>query len=98
MNATANPERIALEFVECINNQDIEGLVSLMTQDFAMIAHEGDPEIGRELMKKDFEGCFSEYPEYRIHIEKWRFRGTILLLLGKRLILTFLPRLKKKRP
>ena len=43
-----NPEGLALKFVECINNLDIEGLVSLMTEDFTMIAYEGEPEIGRQ--------------------------------------------------
>ena len=56
MKAT-NPEVIALKFVEYINNQDIDGLVSLMTEGFTMIAHEGEPEVGRELMKEGFQDC-----------------------------------------
>ena len=81
MNPT-NPEGIALKFVECINNQDIEGLVSLMTADFTMIAYEGEPEIGRQRMKQGFKRNFNEYPEYQIHIEKVARSGNDIAIVG----------------
>lgn len=60
----SNLEEIALRFVECINNHDIENLASLMAEDFAMIAHHGEPEIGRELMVQGFRSNFSHFPDY----------------------------------
>jgi ketosteroid isomerase-like protein len=82
MNVT-NAEKIALKFVECINNQDIEGLVSLMTEGFTMIAYEGKLETGRELMKEGFQGYFTDFPEYKIHISKVARSGDDIAIIGK---------------
>lgn len=82
MKAT-NPEAVALRFVECINNQDIEGLVSLMTKDFIMITYEGESEIGRELLRKGFQGYFTDYPGYKIHVEKVARSGNDIAIVGK---------------
>lgn len=80
---TSNLERVALQFVECINNQDLEGLVSLMTEGFTMITDEGDPEIGREVMREGFRGYFADYPEYKIHVEKVARSGNDIAIIGK---------------
>jgi uncharacterized protein (TIGR02246 family) len=80
---TSNPERVALQFVECINNQDLEGLVSLMTEGFAMVTDKGDPEIGREVMREGFRGYFADYPEYKIHVGKVARSGNDVAIVGK---------------
>jgi uncharacterized protein (TIGR02246 family) len=80
---TTHPDRIALEFVECINNQDLESLVSLMTEGFTMITDRGDREIGREVMKEGFRGYFADYPEYKIHVEKVARSGNDIAIVGK---------------
>ena len=82
MDAT-RPEHIALEFVECINNQDIEGLVALMTEGFTMIPDQGEPEVGREVMKKGFQGYFDDFPAYKIHIDKVARSGDDVAIVGK---------------
>ena len=35
----SDSEKIALEFVECINTQDVEGLAALMTEDHTFIGY-----------------------------------------------------------
>ena len=80
---TSNSEKIALEFVECINNQDLEGLVSLMTEDHTFIGHEeGDVAVGLERMREGFRGYFSEYPEYKIHVSKVTRSGNDIAIIG----------------
>jgi hypothetical protein len=39
---TKDPKLIALQFNDCINNQDLEGLSLLMTDDHAFIDREGN--------------------------------------------------------
>jgi ketosteroid isomerase-like protein len=78
-----NAERIALKFVECINKQDIEGLVTLMTEEFTMIAYERKPETGRELMREGFQGYFTDFPKYKIHVLKVARSGDDIAIIGK---------------
>ena len=83
MNAT-NAEKIALKFVECINEQDLTGLVALMTEDHTFIGYEeGDVGIGRETMKEGFRGYFEDFPEYKIHISKVTRSGSDIAIIGK---------------
>jgi ketosteroid isomerase-like protein len=82
MNKTAS-EKIALKFVECINNQDLDGLVALMTEDITMVAYEDKPEVGLELLREGFRGYFSDYPEYKIHISKVTRSGNDIAMTGK---------------
>lgn len=76
-------ETIALRFVECINNQDIESLASLMTEDFTMIAHNDEPEIVRQLMWQRYQSYFPHFPDYRIHIQKMAFSRDEVAMIGK---------------
>ncbi|MFX0113760.1 MAG: hypothetical protein ACFFB3_04370 [Candidatus Hodarchaeota archaeon] len=43
---------IALQFNECINNQDVKGLSNLMTEDHKFIDRKGEVTQGKELMTK----------------------------------------------
>jgi hypothetical protein len=83
MESKEDPESIALEFVACINRQDLDGVVALMTEGFTMIAHRGAPEVGRVLMAEGFRGYFSDFPKYRIHIQKITRCGNEVGLIGK---------------
>ncbi len=83
MHTIKDLEDIALQFVAYINSQDLEGLVSLMSEDFTMTVHKGEPEIGRERMTDGFRGYFSDFPDYRIHVEKVARCGNEIALVGK---------------
>lgn len=80
---TTDPQEIALEFVDCINNHDTRDLASLMTEDFMMIAHNEEPDIGREIMREGFQSYFTQFPEYKIHIEKVTRSGNAIAMVGK---------------
>ena len=47
-----DPQLIILEFNECINNQDINGLTNLMTEDHTFIDSENRIDKGKETMTK----------------------------------------------
>ena len=50
-----DPKLIALLFNECINNQNIEGLTSLMTEDHTFIDHKREIDEGKESMIKGWK-------------------------------------------
>ena len=79
---TGNPEDVALRFVECINNQDLKGLVALMTEDHVFIDYGGRVMGKKVMVEEGWPGYFSQYPEYRIHISKITRSGNDIALIG----------------
>jgi hypothetical protein len=70
---------ITLRFVECINRGDSKGLKALQTEDFTLIDMGGDAFVGRD----GWEGYFTDYPDYRIHVKKILFCGNDVAIIGK---------------
>jgi ketosteroid isomerase-like protein len=77
----ADPVAIALQFVDCINNKDIESLAALMAEDICMIPPDGEPETGRLRLRQGFKSYLEDFPAYQIHIEKiTRSLGRVALI------------------
>lgn len=74
---------VALKFVEYINGGDLEGLCSLMTDDFTFIDYRGKVERGKDTMREGFKGYFSEYPHYKIIVKKVLTGGAGVVIIGK---------------
>jgi len=70
-------------FVECINAGDLDGLCSLMTDDFAFIDYGGKVERGKDVMRQGFRSYFSDYPQYKNITEKVLTGGTGVAIIGK---------------
>jgi len=70
---------VALKLVEVINAGDSEALVKLQTEDFTFIDMEGDVYCGRD----GWEGYFSAYPEYKIHVKQVLTGGNGVAIIGK---------------
>jgi uncharacterized protein (TIGR02246 family) len=82
MNAR-DPAEIALNFVDCINRQDVEGLAALMTDDHTFVGYErGDRAQGRETMARGFAEYFTAFPDYRIHASKVLRSGDDIAIIG----------------
>jgi uncharacterized protein (TIGR02246 family) len=78
-----DPAEIALNFVDCINRQDVEGLAALMTEDHTFIGYErGDRAQGREVMARGFAGYFAAFPDYRIQVSKVLRSGDDIAIIG----------------
>lgn len=56
---------IALKFNEKINQQDLEGLAELMTDDHTFIDNSGEITKGKDVMKEGWREFFEKYPDYR---------------------------------
>jgi len=55
----------ALRFNDRINQQDLEGLVELMTDDHTFIDSEGNVTKGKDTMKQGWKEFFKKYPDYQ---------------------------------
>ena len=58
------------EFVDVINDHDVEGLASLMTNDHKFIDAAGNTFSGKENMKDGWKMYFKSFPDYWIEIER----------------------------
>jgi ketosteroid isomerase-like protein len=77
-----DPKLVVLEFNQCINNQDIEGLAKLMTDDHTFIDSSDEVHTGKELMVAGWTDFFNKLPDYRNHFSVVESRGDLVLVLG----------------
>jgi len=70
---------VALKFVEVINAGDSKALIELQTEDFTLIDMAGDVFRGRD----GWQGYFSAYPKYKIHVQHVLMSGKGVAILGK---------------
>ena len=73
---------IVREFVEKINQQDVEGLVSLMTEDHVFIDGLGNRVSGREEMRAAWQQYFAMCPDYHVSVEHGIEAGPVVGLFG----------------
>jgi len=74
-----DPKLIALQFNEYINNQDIESLSSLMTEDHIFIDRAGD-EYGD--MINGWKEFFTNYPTYRNYFTRVESKDNLVIILS----------------
>lgn len=79
----AMPTEVVSKFVKCINAGDLEGLCALMTDDFTFTDDRGKVERGKDVMREGFKGYFSDYPQYKIIVEKVLTGGSGVAIIGK---------------
>jgi ketosteroid isomerase-like protein len=76
------PISIIEKFNQCINQQDLEGLAALMTQDYVFIDSSDDVHEGKDRMIAGWQEFFETYPDYRNHFEHIEARGELVLVAG----------------
>jgi len=74
-----DPKLIALQFNEYINNQDLEGLTSLMTENHIFIDRNGN-RYGD--MVNGWKNFFENYPTYKNIFRRVESRDNIVILIG----------------
>jgi ketosteroid isomerase-like protein len=77
-----DPKLTALQFNQCINDQNIEGLRNLMTEDHTCILGEEEARIGKETMTKAWKDFFNMLPDYRNHFVKIESRENLVIIVG----------------
>jgi ketosteroid isomerase-like protein len=78
----SDPKIVALLFNEHINNQDLENLVDLMTEDHTFISVSGKVERGRKIMKEGWAEFFRLYPDYRNIFSRVESKGNTVIMVG----------------
>jgi ketosteroid isomerase-like protein len=71
-----------LEFMDRINAADVDGLCSLMTDDYLFIDGLGNRFTGREHMRTGWKMYFSWFPDYRVSHEEIFQEHNIVAVFG----------------
>jgi len=79
---SVDPKLTVLQFNECINRQDIDGLSSLMTEDHTFIDREGQGDKGKESMTKGWTGFFKSFPEYKNTFTRVQSEDNLVVIYG----------------
>jgi ketosteroid isomerase-like protein len=74
--------KVVRDFVESINNANIDGIYNLMTEDHEFIDSQGNKMIGNDNLKKAWIGYFSLFPDYKIEITDTLQNDSIIVMLG----------------
>lgn len=59
-----SPTETVLQFMDCINQRDVDKLAELMTEDHVFIDSLGNSVHGREKMRAGWRGYFALCPDY----------------------------------
>jgi ketosteroid isomerase-like protein len=78
-----DPKLVVLQFNECINHQDIEGLASLMSDDHMFIDSSNDVYTGKAFMVEGWIEFFESYPDYQNHFSIIESRENLVLVIGR---------------
>jgi ketosteroid isomerase-like protein len=70
------------DFVEAINQHDVDKISTLMTDDHKFIDAYGNEVIGKEKMSAGWSAYFQWFPDYRIEITDILFQGDTLAAFG----------------
>ena len=77
-----DPIYVVLQFNECINHRDLQGLSELMTEDHVFIDSSDDVHRGKEMMVEGWNDFFNNYPDYRNHFSVVESTGNLVLVTG----------------
>ena len=73
---------IVVEFNDCINNQDIQGLSKLMSEQHRFIDRDGASHGPKSFMIKGWKEFFKIFPAYRNTFEKYEVSDDLVSVLG----------------
>jgi ketosteroid isomerase-like protein len=73
---------IALEFNNCINNRNLEGLVDLMTDDHTFIDNANDSVMGKSNNKENWKKFFDLFPDYQNVFESVSSKASTIIMQG----------------
>jgi predicted SnoaL-like aldol condensation-catalyzing enzyme len=79
---TKDPKLVALQFNECINNRDLNGLSLLMTDDHAFIDSEGNVHQPKQAMVQEWKEFFEMFPDYKNAFNRVESKDNLVTILG----------------
>jgi len=79
---TKKDKHIIQNFVDAINEHNVDKISSHLTEDHKFVDSQGNEVIGKEHMKTGWIGCFQWFPDYKIEITDIFFNGDTIALFG----------------
>ena len=80
--ATWDPASVVLQFVERINEHDVEGLIRLITPEHRFIDAQGNVIQGRENIRGAWQFFFEAVPGYWLKVEDFSREGDTVAVIG----------------
>lgn len=77
-----DPKLTALKFNQFINDQDIIGLSSLMSEDHTFVDRANTRVKGKDKMTKGWIDFFKAFPDYKNTFTRIESNGDIVIILG----------------
>jgi predicted SnoaL-like aldol condensation-catalyzing enzyme len=78
----SNPVKIVKAFNDCINNQDIDGLAALMSEDHTFIDRDESSHGPKSPMVEGWKQFFEMFPHYRNTFDQIKAEGNRVFVLG----------------
>lgn len=75
-------KQIIYDFVNAINEHNVDKICLLMTEDHKFIDSQGNVAQGKEQMKKGWIGYFQLFPDYKIEITEIFLNGNTIAAFG----------------
>ena len=75
-------KEIVYDFVNAINEHNVDKIYSLMTDDHTFIDAHGNEVSGKDKMKAGWKGYFQWFPDYKIEIVDIFFHGDTVAAFG----------------
>lgn len=73
---------IVMDFIDAINNANIDKIYSLMAQDHLFIDSQDNKVEGKEKIKQAWIGYFELFPDYKIEVNEIFEKDSIICMLG----------------
>ena len=77
-----SPTETVLQFMDRINQRDVDKLAEMMTEDHVFIDSLGNSVHGREKMRAGWQGYFAFCPDYWVSHEEILANGNIVAVFG----------------
>lgn len=77
-----NPTETVLQFMELINQRDVNKLAELMTEDHVFVDSLGNSVHGREKMRSGWQGYYAFCPDYWVSHEEIFENGNLVAVFG----------------
>jgi ketosteroid isomerase-like protein len=77
-----SPTETVLQFMDRINQRDVDKLAELMSEDHVFVDSLGNSVRGREKMRAGWQGYFAFCPDYRVSHEEIFENGNLVAVFG----------------
>jgi ketosteroid isomerase-like protein len=77
-----DPKLTVLQFNECINNQDADGLANLMTEGILMIMGGQTTQVGKDANTNAWAAFFNMCPDYKNHFTRIESKDDRVVIIG----------------